>query len=245
MAHEARVHALALTDHDCLDGLAEFTAAARGFDPVPGVEISARRDDRDVHILGLFIDPADPVLRRRLEDLAAHRVERVRTMAGRLQALGFDVTEGEIRRIAGKGTVGRPHVAQALVEAGAAASFEDAFRRLLKPGRPAYVPKPGPAPEEVVGWVHEAGGVAVLAHPGLIRRDGWIEPLSRAGLDGIEVWHPKHNPVQRRTYLDFARRLHLVPAGGSDYHGARVGDARIGQEPVPLETLERLRARRP
>jgi predicted metal-dependent phosphoesterase TrpH len=241
MAEAAGVAALALTDHDCLDGLEEFRQAAAGFEPVMGVEISARREDRDVHLLGLFVDPGDPRLRSRLRELALHREERAEAMTRRLVAAGVPVSVDRVREIAEKGTVGRPHVARALVENGAAADVDEAFRRFLKPGRPGYVAKPGPDPDTAIAWIHESGGAAVLAHPGILRRDAWILEMARAGLDGIEVWHPKHHHRQRESFLSLAERLDLVPCGGSDYHGPAIGDAVIGQEPVPAATLHRLR----
>lgn len=243
MAREAGLAALALTDHDCLGGLAEFVRAADGFEPICGVEVSARRNHSDVHLVGLFIDPADERLRRRLLDLARTRAERTRAMVERLRSAGVRITEDEVMRFSTRGTVGRPHVAMALVAAQAVQSVEDAFRRYLRPGTPGYVPKPGPSPEEAVSWIHEAGGAAVLAHPGPMHHDEWIGDIARAGLDGIEVWHPKHNPHQRESYRRLAVELDLVPSGGSDYHGASVGDALVGQEPVPGETVERLRRR--
>ncbi len=244
LARAAGLGAFALTDHDCLDGLQEFVDAAEGFLPVCGVEISARRDQSDVHILGLFIDPGDARLIRRLADLARSRQTRATAMVERLRALGIPIREEDVARFAGQGTVGRPHVAHVLVEMGVVAHVEEAFRRYLRPGTPAFIPKPGPAPAEAIVWVHEAGGAAVLAHPGPLRHDAWIAEMAAEGLDGVEVWHPKHNPVQRESYLRLARDLGLVPSGGSDYHGSRVGDSLVGQEPVPAETVERLQERR-
>ena len=235
--------AVALTDHDCLDGLPAFFSAAVGFEAVAGVEISARREGSDVHVLGYWISPEDEQLRRRLEDLAGERRRRAAAMVDRLRSLGVAVDPESVTAFAGRGTVGRPHLARALVESGAVSSVEEAFRLFLRPGRPGYVEKQGPSPEEAIRWIHDAGGVAVLAHPGLLHHDRWIEDLARAGLDGIEVWHPRHGPQQRRRYAKLARDLDLVGTGGSDYHGESVGDARIGQEPVPAKVLESLRER--
>jgi len=243
MGRDAGLTALALTDHDCLDGIAAFTAAAAGFEPVPGVEVSARHRQADVHVLGLFVDPDDAELRHRLGGLQTARRERSRIMVDRLRAIGIPLTLDLVGKHAGQGAVGRPHLALALVELGAADSVDDAFRRYLRPRTPGYVPRAGPSPAEAVAWIHEAGGAAVLAHPGLLRERTWVDAFAEAGLDGIEVWHPKHDEAARTFWMTAARRLDLVPSGGSDYHGAAVGDARVGQEPVPLESLERLRER--
>ena len=239
------VVAMALTDHDCLDGFEAFARAAEGFEPVCGVEVSARREESDVHLIALFVSTEDERFRERLAVLARHREERVPRMVEGLRAAGIPVTAEHVHRVSGRGTPGRPHVARAIVELGRARDVEDAFRRFLRPGLPGYVPKPGPPPEEAIRWVHEAGGVAVLAHPGPLGHDAWIPELAREGLDGIEVWHPRHRERDRAAYARLAESLDLVPSGGSDYHGPAVGDARVGQEPVPESALDRLRRRRP
>ena len=236
---------MALTDHDCIDGLEAFQNAARDFTPICGVEISARDREGDVHILGLFIDPADARLRARLDGLARARGERLTVMIEKLERVGITLEREEILVHCRQGTVGRPHVAMALVARGAARTIDEAFRLYLRRRMPGYVPMTGPSPAEVIGWVHDAGGVAVLAHPGLARNLEPVNGYREAGLDGIEVWHPKHGPGIQHTCLELANRLGLVPSGGSDYHGPRVGDSQVGQEPVPFETLERLSARRP
>lgn len=244
LAAEAGLTACALTDHDCLDGLPEFLAAAEGFEPLAGVEISARQDGHDVHVLGYFLDPAHEELRRKLQELAETRRERTAAMLERLRQVGVDLDPEEVARDAGPGTIGRPHLAHALVRQGRASTVAEAFRKYLRPGTPGYVPKAGPSPAEAIAWIHGAGGAAVLAHPGLLKRRRWIPEMAEAGLDGLEVWHPKHEPGHNRRFLDLARELDLVATGGSDYHGRRVGDARVGQEPVPEETVALLRERR-
>jgi hypothetical protein len=245
LAREAGLAAMALTDHDCLDGFAAFRAAAVGFLAVPGVEVSAREGGADIHVLGLFVDPDHAGLRARLEHLARARAERMDAMLDRLQKVGIRVTRSDVLAHSPQGTLGRPHLAMALVAVGAARSVDDAFRRYLRPRMPGYVANLGPSPAEAIAWIHEASGYAVLAHPGLCRSLGQAAAYADAGLDGIEVWHPKHGPGMRESCLALAERLGLVPTGGSDYHGPRVGDSRVGQEPVPLDVLERLRDRRP
>lgn len=245
LAREAGLAAMALTDHDCLDGFAAFRAAADGFLAVPGVEVSAREEGADIHVLGLFVDPDHAGLRARLEDLAHERSERMDAMLDRLRKAGIGIARADVLAHSPQGTLGRPHLAMALVGLGAARSVDDAFRRYLRPRTPGYVAKSGPSPAQAIAWIHEAGGAAVLAHPGLCRSLDQVVAYAEAGLDGLEVWHPKHGPGMRESCLALAERLGLVPTGGSDYHGARVGDSRVGQEPVPLDVLERLRDRRP
>ena len=236
---------MALTDHDCVDGLPAFMEAAEGFTPICGVEISARHHENDVHILGLLIDPAHARLRERLQGLAQARETRLALIIEKLARVGIALRREDIAAHCRIGTVGRPHVAMALVSCGAAETVDEAFRLYLRRRTPAYVPMTGPTPAEVIEWVHDAGGVAVLAHPGLARNLEPVRGYVDAGLDGIEVWHPKHGPGMRTACLDLSKRLGLVPSGGSDYHGPRVGDSQVGQEPVPIEVLERLRERRP
>ena len=245
LGNEAGLSAFALTDHDTVAGFPEFARAAERFEPVCGVEVSSRHEGADVHILGLFVDPEDSQFADRLQGLENKRKDRARSMIERLAEHGVSLSWEAVVRHAGTGTVGRPHVAKALVEAGAVTSFDAAFRKYLRPGCVAYVESPGPEPAEAIRWIHEAGGVAVLAHPGLLRRQEWIELLAEAGLDGLEVWHPRHDAGTREALLRLAGRLDLVPSGGSDYHGPGVGDAVVGQEPVPALFLERLRDRRP
>lgn len=245
LARDAGLAALALTDHDCLDGWEPFRDSASGFEPVCGVEVSARHNHADVHVIGLFVDPGHPTLAEGLATLARMREKRLGAMVARLRRLGLEITEERVRSRSPEGTLGRPHVAMTLVEMGVVPTVDEAFRLYLRRNRPGYVPKPGPAPAEAIEWIHRASGVAVLAHPGLLRKASWIDVFARAGLEGIEVWHPKHSPSVRAALIQAAGRLDLVPTGGSDYHGPNVGDSQIGQEPVPLQSLEDLRRRRP
>jgi len=234
---------MALTDHDSLAGLDEFTAAAEGFEAVPGVEMSTLTGHAEVHVLGYFVSPGDPALEKPLVEFRKVRDDRIHAMREKLAALGLHVPPDRLETPREGGSVGRPHLALAMVDLGFVSTVDEAFRKYLRRGKPAFVPRPAPDTLEVIRWIHQAGGKAVLAHPGILRRNGWIADFAKAGLDGLEVWHPRHSEPQRRNYLRLAGELDLVPTGGSDYHGPRVGDAVIGQEPVPLESLERLRER--
>jgi predicted metal-dependent phosphoesterase TrpH len=237
------VAAFALTDHDGTGGWEEFSAAASGFEPVPGCEVSTLEGGVEVHVLGLFLRPHDERLAERLARVRGARDERLLRMTEALRDEGLGITDDEVRTLAGEGAVGRPHVARVLVENGHADDVDDAFRRWLRRGRPGYVPRWAPRVEEAISWIHEAGGVAVMAHPGTVKRNAWVRRYAAAGLDGLEVWHPRHPARLRRAYLRLARELSLVPSGGSDYHGPEMGKSVPGQEPVPVEILERLRER--
>ncbi|HEX7879120.1 MAG TPA: PHP domain-containing protein [Candidatus Eisenbacteria bacterium] len=248
MARKAGITALALTDHDTVAGLAELHAAAAeggaALTVVDGVELSASAGMNDIHILGYFIDPRQAEFQIALKIFQEGRRNRVITMLEKLKALGVELTLGDVERHAGGGSLGRPHVALALLDAGYIDTFDEAFARYLGHRAPAFVGKPRFAPEEAIALIRAAGGVAVFAHPGTANRDDLIPRLKAAGLSGIEVWHPKHGPGQRAHYLRVAKDFDLVPSGGSDFHGARVGDVVIGMSDVPESTLADLAARR-
>lgn len=244
LAGKRGLKGLALTDHDTIDGLATARRAAEavGLDFVEGVELSCDVDGADVHILAYLFDDRDARFAEMLADSKARRIERGREMVARLNALGVSVTFAAVEREAGRGAVGRPHVARALVAANAVSSVEEAFYRYLRVGAPAYVPKVSLSSADAIALVRRAKGAAVLAHPGLYRTDGLVSRLANEGLAGIETWHPKHSRDQMRRFEEMADRMGLVPTGGSDYHGATGGDVVPGSEGGPLETIDRLRA---
>ena len=245
-ARSAGLSIFSVTDHDTTAGLAEAGEAARGagLELVNGIEISAVEDRRDVHVLGYFIDPTAPVLRNFLERQREDRLRRVREMAARLDALGapIDVEPILAEALRGRG-VGRPQIASALLARGHVATRDEAFDRFLEFGGPAFVPRHGASAHEVVSIVHEAGGLASLAHPGLLRRDQLIAPLAAAGLDALEVRHSDHDAETESKYRALAGTLGLLVTGGSDFHGDnghRV--CRLGTVTLPGEDYDRLRS---
>jgi len=235
-ARAAGLSVAALTDHDAVHGVPAFEAAARGTGLVAagGVELSVDDAGEDVHVLGLFVDPAEPVLVERLERFREVRDRRGEAMVARLAALGIGLDLEALRAEVGAGAFGRPHVARALVAKGAVASVEEAFRRLLGPGAPAFVPKAKWSLGEAVAAVRRAGGLAVLAHP------VWYADAARllragrdVGLDGVEVFHPD-NDGREEDLLREADALGLLVTGGSDFHapdGGRgdPGTRRLGE----------------
>jgi predicted metal-dependent phosphoesterase TrpH len=235
--------AIALTDHDSLEGLARARTRAAGqpIEVVPALELSTATDGANVHVLGYFVDPSHEGLRGRLVELRAERRERARLMVEKLGALGVAIDLEAVYALAGPGAVGRPHVAEALVRAGLVRDPDEAFRRYVGHHAPAFVPRAPFSPAQGIGLVIAAGGVAVLAHPGSLRRDDLIPAMIGAGLRGIEVWHPNHDPQAVRRYLEIAERHGLLTTGGSDYHGPQRGDE-MGEQPVPLRSLEALKA---
>lgn len=249
MAAKAGLSAIALTDHDALEGIEAAREAAEeaGVELVPGVELTAYapRPDGDgqieVHILGLFIDPADPGLNERLERLREVRVERIRRMSAKLQDLGCSIKDTDVLA-RGAGAVGRMHLAQEMVEQGICSNIREAFNEYIGMDGPAYVPKEQMTPEEAVRLVRGAGGCAVFAHPGLTEdAERLIEELADAGLGGIEVHYPFHNADQERDFMEQARRLGLAMSGGSDFHGDPKPDVRVGMETISMVDVEGLR----
>jgi 3',5'-nucleoside bisphosphate phosphatase len=247
-AHAAGLAAIALTDHDTVDGIPEAAAAAAslGIRLVAGVELSAVEQDSETHILGLHLQDVG-VLADRFVALRQMRLGRAEQIVVRLQALGVPVTMEAVLREAAGGAIGRPHVARAMVAGGWVRDFRDAFDRYLGNGRPACVGKDRLSAREAIAMIHEAGGLAVLAHPGPTGTRTALTRLRDEGMDGVEVRHPGHSPDDTARLLALAGELDLVPSGGSDWHGAGEGPRVLGAMQVPAEWLrlqDERRARR-
>ena len=239
--------AVALTDHDTTDGVAEAVAAGvdAGVRVLCGCEFSTRAPWGELHLLGYFLAPADTRLQAFLEETRAARRRRGAQMVTKLQQLGIEITLRDVEEQA-HGAVGRPHVARALVERGVTADINEAFERFLGRGRSAFVEKPLPTLERVTAIVHEVGGVAVAAHLGDHGTEGQVRQFVAQGLDGIEVRHPSHPPATEARLTRIAERLGLAVSGGSDWHGdTKFGNshAPLGGLDVPLEWLDGLEAR--
>lgn len=238
-AKAAGLAAIALTDHDTVSGLAEARAAGEllGVRVVAGVELSAVEGMLETHVLGLHLGDTSG-LDARLEELREMRRDRAVRTVEKLNALGVPVTMAQVLEQADGGAIGRPHVARALVNGGWARDFREAFDRYLGNGRPACVPKAQLPMREAIEMIHEAGGLAVLAHPGDSGRRPRLEALRALGLDGIEVLHPGHSPEDVGRLRNLARDLDMLPSGGSDWHGAAEGARTIGMMQVPADWLE-------
>lgn len=238
---------IAVTDHDTVGGLREatHTGTELGVRVVAGIEITAVENERDVHVLGYFFDPASAVLTEFLQTQRFDRIRRVRDIGARLAELGHPIEiEPLVEAAASSGqSIGRPAVADALVAAGHSVDRDDAFTRLLGRGCPAFVPRIGIAGAAVLETIHAAGGLASLAHPGIATDVRLIESLAGAGLDAIEVWHTDHSPEQQAYYAALADRLGIAKSGGSDYHGDGVHRAcRLGGVLLPPAEFARLEA---
>jgi hypothetical protein len=234
-AEELGVLTISLTDHDTTAGVADALAAAasRPVTVVPGVELSAGLGGRGVHLLGYHVDHADERFCARLAELRAIRLERAERIVYALARDGFDITINDVLAIASDGAIGRAHIAQLLVASGHVASVQEAFRTLLGSSAPYFVPKPVPEPAEVIGWIGDAGGVAVLAHPGLSQVDDLIGDFAQEGLGGIEAYHGAHDALQRTLYASVADTFGLIVTGGSDFHGDLRAGGDIGSAHVP------------
>ncbi len=250
-AASAGITVLSVTDHDTVDGLAEARAAAGplGLRLIDGIEITAVEDGRDVHLLAYFFDPGAPSLVEFLSAQRADRVRRVEEMAARLRELGAPIDDagllGAARRHPGR-SIGRPQVAAALVAAGVVGSRQEAFERLLGDDGPAYVPRRGASPGQVIARVRAAGGIVSLAHPALLRNDAIIPRLAVEGLAALEVCHSDHSEADEWRYRRLAASLGLAVSGGSDFHGDLAHrSAAIGLVRLPPDDFARLEARRP
>jgi predicted metal-dependent phosphoesterase TrpH len=248
-AAAAGVTVLSVTDHDTCDACeaVEQACAAAGIAFVSGIEITAVREEVDVHILGYFFDPASPALRVFLSEQRQRRLDRVGRIIVLLGQLGLTLDADAILRPAidqpGK-SIGRPAVARALVAGGYVKTSNEAFATWLSRGRPGFVAREGAAPDSVIAQIHGAGGVASLAHPGLLRRDAWIAGFASSGLDAIEAYHTNHDEAATGRYRSIAHRLGLSVSGGSDYHADEShGSAHPGSVSLPEDAFNQLRER--
>jgi predicted metal-dependent phosphoesterase TrpH len=253
MAESAGLEAIAITDHDTVAGIEEAMAEGKtcGIKVVPGVEISTVAYSQDIHILGYYIDYRDKDLLERLREQRELRGSRNSLILGKLAQLNMPLTMEEILAYSEekKGedeTVGRPHIAAAMVAKGYAGSISEAFDRYLAKGAAAYVNVPRLSPKEAIRWIHEAGGTAVLAHPGLYDAPELLAELVSAGLDGIEAFHSDHTAEQEQAFVKEAERFGLIITAGSDFHGERGGEALhapIGTRKVNAAVLKLLNRR--
>lgn len=237
--------ALALTDHDTVEGCAPTASACAGagIEFISGTELTAEQDGNEIHILGYDVDIRNPTLLAEIGKFQQVRQDRIRQMVARLNELDVPLEVETVFALANCRAPGRPHVARALVSAGLCGSLDEAFERFLKRNRPAWVPKFKMSAAEAIALIHHAGGVAVMAHPGLNHADEVIPAMAAAGLDGIECFHTKHSTSTVEHYLELADRFGLLVTGGSDCHGLSKGKPLIGTIKLPYQHVEKLKAR--
>jgi predicted metal-dependent phosphoesterase TrpH len=237
--------AIALTDHDTVEGCARAGAACRlsGLEFISGAELTAEHNGNELHVLGYFLDTKNSTLLSEIAKFQSVRQNRIREMVSRLNALQVPLDVDAVFALANCRSPGRPHVARALVNAGLCGSLDEAFERFLRKNRPAWVPKMKISARVAIELIHQSGGLAVMAHPGLNRTDEAIPSLVEAGLDGIECFHPKHPPATSEHYLRLVNRFHLLITGGSDCHGMNKGRPMIGTVKLPYEHVAKMKAK--
>jgi predicted metal-dependent phosphoesterase TrpH len=235
--------AISITDHDSIDGYlaAREKAEELGIELIPGVELSLTHKGEDFHLLGYLIDCENPEFLKKINSFQEERRIRGEKMVEKLNELGIDLSMETVKSIAGKGSVGRPHLADALVKEEFVHTYEEAFARYLGYHAQAYVPKKYLTPKEGIELIHLVRGVAVLAHPGTGRTAQAIYDLLPLGLDGIEAYHCKHDRETTRNLINTAKKLGLIYTGGSDCHGRKKDNILIGTVKVPYACLEMLR----
>ncbi|HWX22653.1 MAG TPA: PHP domain-containing protein [Candidatus Binatia bacterium] len=245
---QARRHglaALALTDHDTVEGCAPTAVLchAVGIEFIPGAELTAEQGGDEIHILGYLVDIQNRRLLEEIGKFQGVRQNRIREIVARLKQMNVPLESDAVFALANCRSPGRPHVARALVQAGICASLDEAFERFLKKNRPGWVPKFKMSAAAAIELIHQAGGLAVLAHPGLNRTDDPIPGMVEAGLDGIECFHTKHSTATSEHYLELADHFHLLVTGGSDCHGMSKGKPLIGTVKLPYQHVEMLKAK--
>jgi 3',5'-nucleoside bisphosphate phosphatase len=239
--------AVALTDHDTVEGCPRMKAAcqAAGIEFIPATELTAEIDGIELHMLGYFVDVESPVLLGQMAHFQAGRHERIREIVARLQKLQVPLEEEDVFELANCRSPGRPHVARALIERKVCNSLDEAFERFLKKNRPGWVPKEKISATLAIKLIHDCGGLAIVAHPGLARAEEALPSLIEAGIDGLECFHTKHSPAASEYYIGLAEQHDLLVTGGSDCHGMNKGKPLIGSIKLPYEYVRQLKERLP
>ncbi len=235
---------MALTDHDTVDGCARMAAACeeRGIEFVSGCEFTVELEGLELHLLGYFLNLENQRLLSELAKYQEVRRNRIHEMVAKLNELGVAITSEAVMRLADCDSPGRPHIGRALVEAGQCRSLDEAFQRWLKKGKPAWVPKAKLSAAAAIRLIHEADGLAVLAHPGLYHRDEVIPDLLALGMDGLECFYTRHSTPMTEHYLMLAEQHELLVTGGSDCHGMNKGKPLLGAVKLPLVYVEKMKS---
>ena len=252
LATQQGLDILAITDHDTTEGLPEALEATKdlSLELIPGIELSAQFQNREMHILGYFINLTDPQFQARLEDLRSTRIERIRHILARLNSLGIDITVEDVQRTSGTGTIGRPHIAQVMLAKGHVKNMKEAFEQWLGSRGKAYVQRAVPEAHEIIEWITDAGGIPILAHPyweGFNKKDSATacQTLVEQGLRGLEVFYGTFSARHISFNLGLAKRFDLLMTGGSDFHGTLKPDIALGKGRgslhVPSKVVEHLR----
>ncbi|MCT4606789.1 MAG: PHP domain-containing protein [Marinisporobacter sp.] len=244
-AKERGFKGIAITDHDTIDGIKEAIKVSQEYDDflvIPGIEFSTLYYDREVHILGYFIDYKNQQLIHMTKRIKNYRAKRIELMVDKLRELGYDIHFSEVKDDQKEGAIGRPHVARILVQKGYVSSVSEAFEKLLSKGRPAYVERFKLTVDEAIEFIENAKGIPVLAHPALIDKGIDIEEIIKKGIKGIEVYHSEHSAFHNKMYLELSKKYDLFITGGSDYHDEMIeGIPNIGKIFIPYDTIKEMK----
>lgn len=238
------LRAIAISDHDTLTGVTEAQQAATNYnlEVISGVEVNTYFQGNEVHMLGYLIDPEHDEFVSKLKDLQEDRFKRIKKMVCKLNELDIHISLERVLELSAGGSVGRPHVAQVLVERGYVKTLQGAFLTYIGNGKPAFVPREKLTPKEAIKLIRRAHGTAVLAHPGLSKIDAFLPELIAEGLQGLEVWHRNHNSFMVEHYLKLTEKHNLIPTGGSDYHGSGHNTCNVlGAAVAPYESVKLLK----
>jgi len=240
---KAGLSAIAVVDHDSVGGVGPAIEIAKsaGIEVLPGIELSAEYNGLEIHILGYLIDYQAKELIDRLDSLRKERVERIYKIVDKLKAQGLNLTPESVFDIAGQGTVGRLHVARALVREGLVGSVFEAFQKYIGDKCPAYVLGFKFSPKDAIKLIKDTGGIPVLAHPYILDDDSFIPDFVDFGLMGLEVYYPEHSQSMVNFYLKLAKKYNLLTTGGTDFHGAAKPNVKLGMLKIPYGLVERLK----
>ncbi|HAJ79737.1 MAG TPA: hypothetical protein DCO75_08185 [Fibrobacteres bacterium] len=243
MAFQRKLKAISITDHDCIDAypLAQKLGSESGIEIIPGVELSSEIQGVDIHILGYYLDINNKSLISKLIEFKQARYLRAEKIVENLNRQGIDLRFETVLNIAGNAAIGRPHIAAALLKEELVYSFREAFDRYIGYESPAYEKKLAMLPQEVFQLIRQAGGVPVLAHPGVTRVDQRITQFVNDGLMGIEVFHSEHTAEQEKLYLHLCKKYNLAHTGGSDFHNGNQNKSELGRPKVTYSAVESLR----
>lgn len=245
LVKQKNISTFAVTDHDTVSAYAELKPILGKSDPelLSGVELSTSTGGRDIHLLAYLFDVQNDHLLSELHNFQTARIDRGKKIVEKLNKLGVPIVYEEVTAIAGKGVIGRPHIAEALVRRKAVKSYDEAFFRYIGSQAEAFVPKKLFHPVNAIKMVHEAGGIVSMAHPGLEEAYSFLDELVAAGLDGIEVFHPTLSAGDSQKYQHLAKRHNLIMTGGSDYHGRNDHHGPVGSQPVPESFIPAMKER--
>ncbi|MEW6697846.1 MAG: PHP domain-containing protein [Bacillota bacterium] len=239
------LRAIAISDHDTLSGVIEAQQAAQGYnlEVLSGVEVNTYFQSNEIHVLGYLIDPKNDEFVTKLKEFQGERLDRTKKMVEKLKGLDIKIDLDRVLELSEGGSVGRPHLARAMLEKGYVATLQEAFATYIGAGKAAFVPREKLTPVEAVQLILRADGVPVLAHPGLVRLDPFLPELIQAGLKGIEVWHRNHTSLMVDHYYRLAQKYNLIPTGGSDYHGAGHDTCNtLGAAVAPYESVQLIKS---